>query len=324
MTYSLRLALVGLLLTAVAMAATAESSLVMRVEGSAEPPSSAGVVIAALAGIAGAPGLKLDVREGADAARDFKSALRKGEADLAEIPLAVLSRESAIYSADGIPFLATSTETARRLYAGLAPLVAQRLAEDDLVLLALEPRPEVGLLARRRIERADDLKGLTVLAPSAAIRRLAELVDARQVAEPAAADAMLIPAAEALAFVKSQPAPASAWTYYRLQGWHPARALVASASRLAAQPAAMRERLIESVKAFSAVWWKGESRTAEETWRKLAEAGVAVVAPGQELAGGLRRIGMRMADEWAPGAGADGAAFLAVAGAAASPKDRSR
>lgn len=294
------------------VAAAAGGVLVMRVEGSAEPPSSAGVVIAALAGLAGAPELKLDVREGRDAAREFKAAVRKGEAALAEVPLAVLARESALYAADQIPFLATSRDGAKRLYGQLALLVARRLAEDDLVLLGLEPRPPLGLLARRRIDRVHDLKGMKLLATSAALQRLAELAEAVPVTDATAADAQLVSVGDALEMALASKAQGAGWTFHRLDGWHPARALVMSAAALAAQPPAVRQRLTEGVAGFADVWWRSAEGAATGNLRKLADAGVTIIDSTPQLAPDLQRIGWRMAEEWAPGAGADGAALLAA------------
>jgi TRAP-type C4-dicarboxylate transport system substrate-binding protein len=295
-------------------AAHAEVVLVMRVDGQAEPPSPAGVVIAAMAGLSGAPQLKLDVREGAKPAKDFKAALRKGEADLAAIPLAVLARESGLYAADQLPFLATSRAGSRRLFATLAPIVARRLAEDDLVLLALEPRPPRGLLVNRGLIGTEGLRGVRLWAPSAALRRLTEIAGAIPESDQARAEAMFVPAAEALGDGGPASKTRAGWSYYALEGWSPARAVVIRTAVLEKLPAPVRERLTTGVAENSQVWWRdGPSLTAEQG-KRLADAGIAVLSPPKDLSAGLAAIGRQMAAEWMPGAGADGAEFLASIG----------
>jgi len=283
---------------------------VMRMEGGAEPPSPVVEIRASLAGSTGAPGLTLEIRDGAAAARTFKTALRNGEADLAAIPLAVLARESGLYAFDRIPFLAATRADARRLFDAAFTPIARRLAEDDLVLLALEPRPATGLLARTPIKRAADFGGKRLWSPDAAARRIAEIAGATPEPEASRADALFVGAAEAMALLRARTLGPGAWTYIRIEGWHPVRAVVISAKPLAALTPDVGQRLSGSASVWADIWWRDEAAGSAAAEQALAEAGHKVERRTDELAADFARIGQQMAAEWMPGAGADGAALL--------------
>lgn len=312
--------LAGLALLTSAAIALAADALVMRMEGGAEPPSPVGALRSALAGIADAPEITVEIRDGHAAARAFKAAVRKGEADLASIPMEVLARESALYAVDQIPQLVTTRDGARRLFEVAAGLIARRLSEDDLVLLGLEPRPAIGLLARGQIGGVADLRGKRLWSPGAASRRLAEIAGATPTADMRQADVLMLPAAQALALIRARSLPAGPWTYYRLAGWHPARAVVMASKRLAALPPEVRQRLKGSGPASAEMWWREEAAGTAAAETALADAGHKVEPPSPQLVADLARIGQQMAAEWRPGAGADGAALLdAVRDTAAAP-----
>lgn len=290
--------------------ARAADALAMWMEGGAEPPSPAAAVRDALEAVAGSPVLALEIRDGANAARAFKPAVRRGDADMAAIPLAVLARESGLYAFDRIPYLATTPAAARRLFAAAADPVAQRLAEDGMVLLALEPRPAIGILTRTPLSDIAGFAGKRVWTQDAATRRLAELAGAVPEPDAARADALLVGAAEAMALIRARTLKPGPWSYLPIAGWHPARAVVISAKRLAALPAETRRRLTALQTDVADRWWSDAEAGSAAAQRTLADAGHTVEPVTAQLAAGLARIGQQMAAEWMPGAGADGATLL--------------
>lgn len=276
----------------------------------AEPPVSL-----ALKDLAGGPALEVVTAPELDAIRQFKSRLRKGEASIAEIPLSVLARESALYAADQIPYLATTTAEAERLFERLAPMVAQRLSEDDLVLLALLPLPARGLMTNQAVTAASGLGGQTMWAPTVALRRLAEHLGATSVAERPAASVLFLTPAEALAHMPGTSAASlaggsSGWTYHALGGWHEGRAVVVSAASLKSLGPDAGQAFINQARNVERVYWNAHDAGSKSSAASLAESGHKVVTGTSELAAELSKIGQRMADEWLPGAGADGAAWL--------------
>lgn len=286
----------GLAFALAAGSAVAAEPLVMLVAAGETPGPAAPPV----------DGVRIETKTGSGAARTFKAALRKGDAALADIPLAVLARESALYAADQIPFLAVTPDQSARLYAILAPHIAARLSEEDLVLIALAPGDPVGLLARRPVGRAADLAGMTLWAPDAATVRLAELLGAKPVkgTDPAKADALFVTAAEAAEIATREKPAARGWIFHALDGWRRGRAIVGAAAALDALPPDRRRALVDGF--AGAVTPSAEPRGA------TVASGLATVTASGDLAADLGRLGQTMADDWMPGAGADGAAVLSA------------
>ena len=296
-------------------AATRAETWTMLVPGQTGSLSAEPLVSLALKDLAGGPALEVVTAPEFDATRQFKSRLRKGEASIAEIPLSVLARESALYAADQIPYLATTPAEAERLFQRLAPMIAERLSEDDLVLLALLPQPARGLMTNQAVTAASGLGGQTMWAPTVALRRLAEHLGATSVAERPAAAVLFLTPAEALAHVPATSAASlaggsSGWTYHALGGWHEGHAVVVSAASLKSLGPDAGQAFINHARNYERAYWNAYDAGSKTSAVSLAAAGHKVVTGSSELVAELSKIGQRMADEWLPGAGADGAAWL--------------
>ena len=304
----------------------AEGVLRMWLEGTPEVPNAPDVLREALADIGNEPKLQIETSAERGAASGFKRALRSGTADAAEIPLSALTRDSALFAADQIPGLAAGPDGPRRLYGTLGVLLARRLSGGGIVLVALLPRAPVGILAARRLERAADLAGARIWAPTAAKRRVAELLGevagagkgVRVVAKSEDADLLMVSADAAIDVLAERTAAGGTrtadWTFYTLDGWRPARAVIVPRAVMTKLGGGFETRLAELGRAAAGRWWAASADHTRKSERRLAEAGAAVEALVPELAGTLTQIGRRMADEWAPGAGADGAELLDALG----------
>lgn len=321
-------------------AAAAEPLVVARVAG-APSPLSDGELVAGLSALGSGVVNVLPTKT----LREARRAVRDGRAVLAELPLPLLERESGLFAAASIPFLALGEAAVRRQLDILRPYLARRLAEDDLSLIALLPGPRRGLFARRSIADASALAGGTFAAPDAVTRRLAELMGAKPVAvagigsaaqsagpAPASAppaaraatgprtldrgrqpdiaahapdvipapDVVLAPADEAADVAAAAGDQA---TYHDLAVWLGASLVVAD-RRKADDRAGATGRTLEQTA------WRALAARHHSALRRVAERGIAVVEPPPALAAGLAATGARLADEWMPGAGADGAAYL--------------
>lgn len=300
------------LVTAQVSAARADSWIMLIPAGvdriSAEP-----AVALSLKGLTAGPTLEVLAKPGTEAARSFKQALRKGEATVAEIPLSVLARESALYAADQIAYLATTTAEAERLFEQLAPVIARRLAEDDLVLLALLPQPARGLFTKRPVAAAADLAKQPVWAPTAATRRLAEHFGGTPTVEHTQASAMFVTPDEIARLV---PAQAGGWTFQAAAGWHGAHAVVVAAKAWQALGPDAANTFRDNLRVYERAHWNALAAVAASDAARLAAAGHSVAPMPADVSAELARAGRRMAAEWMPGAGADGAAWLAAIGAA--------
>lgn len=303
-----------------AVPASCEETLRLGIAGPSEAPSAADVLGGFLASFAPPPRLVVETVAGPEAVRGLKPALRRGDADAAELPLGALELESALFAADQIPRLATSADARRNLHDRLDRILSRRLTEDGLLLVALLPGAPLGILSRRRIEAPADLRGARVWAPTAATRRIAELLgeaaggDVRPVVAPAEADVLPVSAAaalRALAFATTDgPRRAEGWTFQSVPDWQPMRAVVVTERMLARLGGAAAARIDDWRSASGERWRAAASEHNGRSMRELEEAGAALAAASPAMVEAFTEIGRRMSAEWLPGAGADGASLL--------------
>ena len=106
-------------------------------------------------------------------APEIKRAVQGGQAQIGEILLVNFGNEDPIYEADGIPFLATGYDGARKLYDVQKPLLEKRLAKQGMMLLYTVPWPPQGIFTNRDLKSVADMKGLKWRAYSPATAKLA-------------------------------------------------------------------------------------------------------------------------------------------------------
>ena len=124
--------------------------------------------------------LKITVHPGGSLIKhaDIKGAVRQGKVAIGEMLISVAADKSPVFGLDTVPFLATSYEQARKLYAVQKPYLEKKLAEQGMLLLFSVPWPPQGIYAKKEIKRLSDLKGLKFRTQSAMSRRIAAIAGA--------------------------------------------------------------------------------------------------------------------------------------------------
>lgn len=266
----------------------------------------------------GARELKL-VQAAADAsARRIKSDVRNGKLALGAIDLGGLVRESSIYAAADIPFALTSKATLALLFDRWRPMLEARLAEDGLRLVMLLPGAPHGLLSRTPVRHISDIAGgLPIAAPGAAGHRLVDLIGAPFAESHGATDLAMI-ASGALggqfatrAEVDAATTPPDGLVFTELEGWRGATAVICSQTLLDQLTTPERAQLLAEALDIEDLFWQTGEQTGIDAIEVDSPSVLPVLQPDPELVLELRRIGARMAREWAIGAGADGATLIA-------------
>src|SRR5512137_2607623 len=93
-------------------------------------------------------------------APEIKRAVQGGQAQIGEILLVNFENESAIYGADGIPFLATGYADSRKLAAAQKPLLDKLLGAQGMKLLYTVAWPPQGIYVNKEIGSVADMRGL--------------------------------------------------------------------------------------------------------------------------------------------------------------------
>lgn len=247
---------------------------------------------------------------------DIKNAVRQGLAQIGEILVSRISNEDPLYEVDSIPFLATSYDDARKLYHASKEAIAAKLEEQGLVLLYSVPWPPQGIYTKKKIEKVSDLEGLKMRAYNAATERLAQLAGAlpTQVEVPDVPTAFATGRVEAMITSPSTGANTQVWDflshYADVQAWLPRNMVFVNKAAFDALSEDQRKAVLQAAAKAEERGWEASKKETQQKTEELAENGITVYKPSDELREGLAKIGETMAEEWAEKAGAQGKAIL--------------
>lgn len=246
----------------------------------------------------------------------IKRGVQTGQVQAGEVFISLLGNEDPVFAVDSIPFLATSYEQARALWDASRPHIEERLDADGLMLLYAVPWPAQGLYVARSVDAVTDLEGVKFRAYNSATSRLAELTGMvpTQVEVPEIAQAFSTGIVEAMITSPSTGANSKAWDFvdrfYDIQAWIPKNMVIVNRGAFEALPRAQREAVREAARAAERRGWRMSREEAAAKKRILADNGMQVLQPSDELMQGLREVGRTMAEEWLERTGADGGAIL--------------
>ena len=258
--------------------------------------------------------LKITVHPGASLfkAPEIKRAVQGGQAQAGEILLVNFSNEDQLYGLDGLPFLATSYADAKKLYAAQKKALDDRLAKQGMMLLFSVPWPPQGIYSKKPLASVADMKGLKWRAYSPQTSRIAELVGA----QPATIQAAEVAQAFATGVIDSQITSGAtgydskAWeyvkNYYDTQAWLPKNAVLVNRKAFDALDKPTQDALLKTAAEAEARGWKTSEEKNAWYLEQLTKNGMTVAKPSPELAGGLKRVGDTMLNEWLEKAGPDG------------------
>jgi TRAP-type C4-dicarboxylate transport system substrate-binding protein len=270
--------------------------------------------------LADATGGKLAIRVYPNAslfpASTIKSAVRIGQAQMGEILISLHDKEDPIFGIDVVPFLATSYDEARKLWAASKPAIERKLAPQGLMVLFAVPWPPQGIFANREINQIADMKGLAWRVYNASTQRIAQLVEASPVTIQAAdlQQALATGLISALMTSGATGYDAKVWEsmgyFYDTQAWLPKNVTLVNKTAFDQLDKPTQESVLKVAAAAEARgWWWSQDKTK---WyiEQLAAHGMKVLPPSQVLRTELQRIGEQLTGEWLMRAGADGLAII--------------
>jgi TRAP-type C4-dicarboxylate transport system substrate-binding protein len=251
-------------------------------------------------------------------APEIKRAVQSGQAQIGEVLLVNFENAHPLYGLDGIPFLATGYQQARRLYQASRPALAGMLAGQGLRLLYTVPWPPQGLFVRRPIDDLGDMRGARWRAYSPATARLAELIGARVVTVQAAELAQALATGVVDSYMSSCATGYDSKTYeylkvfYDVEAWVPKNAVIVSQRAFAALDPADQQALQGAAAAAEARGWQRSVEKNDWYKQQLAARGVQILTPPARLQADFQRLGQVMLDEWLAKAGPVGRAIVAA------------
>ena len=247
---------------------------------------------------------------------EIKRAVQTGQAQIGERLISALGNENPIFEVDALPFLATSFEEARKLHEAARPTLEAILDSQNLKLLYAVPWPPQGLYANKPVESAADMEGLKFRAYNAATARLAELMGAipTQIEAAEISQAFATGVAESMISSGSTGYDRKLWEHtshwYDVQAWLPKNMVVVNKTAWEELDEATQSAVLEAAAAAEERGWAKAEELAGWYAEQLAENGMEVLPPGEQLTSDFQEIGATMTSEWLERAGEEGQAIL--------------
>jgi TRAP-type C4-dicarboxylate transport system substrate-binding protein len=249
-------------------------------------------------------------------APEIKRAVQANQAQVGEILLVAYANEDPVFEVDGIPFLATGFDGARKLYAAQKPFLEKKLASQGMVLLYTVPWPPQGIYTDRELNSVADMKGLKWRAYSPATSRIAELVGAQPVTVQAAelAQAMATGLVNAFMTSGSTGYDTKAWEYvkrfYDTQAWLPKNALIMNKKAFDALDKSTQTAVLKAAANAEVRGWKTAEEKTNFYVNELAKNGMKIEKPSAQLTEGLNNVGKTMLADWLNKSGPDGKTMI--------------
>ena len=247
---------------------------------------------------------------------EISKAVRSGQVPAGEFFLSLLANDNPAFGADSLPFLATNYDEARRLWEAQKDVISGLLDAQGMMVLYAVPWPPQGLYTTKEITSVEDLAGLKFRTYNATLEQFANLAGAAptQVEVPDSPQAFSTGRVEAMITSPSTGVNSKAWDflshYTDIQAWIPKNIVVVNKRAFRRLDEATQTAVLEAAAAAETRGWDMSMAETEAQTAVLAENGITVVEPSDELMTGLRAIGAEMLDSWKADAGDTGAALL--------------
>jgi len=235
---------------------------------------------------------------------EIKNAVRSRKVAAGEFFLSTLSNEDLAFGIDSQPFVATSYADAMKLWAAQKPVITELLAKQDLMPLFSVPWPAQGLYTNGEITNVDCLAGLRFRAYNAALEQFATLAKAAPVQVEASeiAPAFATGQVEAMIRSPSTGANSKAWDfvshYTAIDAWVPKNIVVVNKRVFDRLDGDTQAAVLAVVAAAETRGWEMSAAEAAEETQTMADNGMTIVQPSDDLVAGLKDIGAAMLENW--------------------------
>lgn len=251
-------------------------------------------------------------------APEIKRAVQTGQAQAGEVLISLHENEDPVFGIDVVPFLATSFDASKKLWAASRPAVEKKLAAQGIKVLYAMPWPPQGLFSKTAVEKIEDLKGAKWRAYNAGTSRIGEAVGAQAVTVQQAelAQALATGTVNALITSSATGSDVKIWEsipyFYDIQAWLPKNVVFVNQAAFDALDKPTREAVLKAAAAAEERGWKISQEKTKGYMDLLAAKGVKIAPPTPALKAGFEKIGGTLTEAWLAKAGPDGQAIIST------------
>lgn len=235
---------------------------------------------------------------------DIRQAVQEGRAQAGETIMTSMVKDMPIAGADAIPFVVSSYEDARRMWALQRPLIDKHFAERGLKALYAVPWPPQGLYASAPVRGAADFKGTRMRTYNQSTVRIAEMLGATPV------DVPMVEVNKALASGRMDNMITSAVTgvenqvwgqikhYYEINAWFPKNIVFINLKAFEALKPPVQQAVLKAAQDAETRGWAMSQEVAAGSTNELRAKGMKVDRIPPEFETELRRMGEKFSREW--------------------------
>jgi TRAP-type transport system periplasmic protein len=262
--------------------------------------------------------LEIVVHSGGSLVRlpEILRAVQTGQVQAGEMLMFIYGNLDPLFELDTIPFVAVGYDAARRLYELQKPHLDRRFADRGIKPLYYVPWPGQGIVAQKRVQTIDDLRGSKMRTVGQVTARFAELIGAAPTIVQTAeiAQAFFTGLVDSSIYSPTTGVDTQAWDYAKVfvnaQAMHSKNAFSVNRRAFDALPADLQRAVLDAAAAAEKRGWEMSQRRQDEALAELRHRGMDVVDPNPALMAQLKDIGGKMLDEWMRRAGPDGEAIV--------------
>lgn len=247
---------------------------------------------------------------------DVPRAVQTGQVPIGEYFVSMQSNENPIFGIDNVPFLATDYDSNRKLAEAARPALEEALKPKRLRLLFIQPWPPQGIYVDQPLNSLSDLQGVSFRAYNPNSARMAELMGARPVTiqQAEVPQAFSTGVIEAMLTSPATGVDSQAWDFvsyfYDVRAFIPWNIVVVNERTFQNLDEKDQKAVLKAAKAAEERAWKRAPEVIEGLIATLAEHGMQVEKPGEQLQGELQKVGDQMLEEWKSSAGDAGSKVI--------------
>ena len=248
---------------------------------------------------------------------DIKRAVQTGTAQIGERLLSSHENENAVFGTDSIPFIATSYDDSVKLYKAARPELDKVLGDQGLKLLYSVPWPPQGLYFNKPVNSVADMAGIKIRSYNKSTARLAELTGMVPVSIEAAEISQAMAAGVIASLITSSVTgkDSKVWEqldrFYTVNAWMPRNSVIVNKAVWDGLTADSQIVVSDCATKAEAAGLTKSKQANDEAIAALKMNGIQVLAPSEQLAGELSKIGETITKEWTAKVGPAGDNIMA-------------
>ena len=247
---------------------------------------------------------------------EIKRAVSTGQIQIGEVLLSAYGNEDPLFEVDAIPFLATGYDEAMKLWKLQRPLLEQRFAKQNLILLYSVAWPGTAFYTKEPVKNVSDFKGMKMRAYNSATSRLAERLGAipTTVEQVEAPQAFATGVIQAMITSPITGKDTKAWEYTKyytdVRAWHNKNFVLMNKRAFDKLDKKTQDAIMTAAKEAEERGWKVSKEAGEKAMSMLKESGMVIVKPSDAFLAEMKKVSGSMVEAWEAKAGPDGAAIV--------------